>query len=86
MTNSAQVQEVAVSDLSDLTRPVSVNLRESEYEDLQRIADTCQPFGATRMAVMNEAIRMFLRMHQVGMVIVTSYCEDGRVKVEADIL
>lgn len=81
-----QDETVVVADLSDPVRAVSVALRESEYIDLQRMADTCQPFSATRMAVMNEAIRVFMKLHESGKVRLTTYCEDGRVKIETSIL
>lgn len=38
------------------------------------------------MAVMNEAIRVFMKLHESGKVRLTTYCEDGRVKIETSIL
>jgi predicted transcriptional regulator len=67
----------------DNVRPVSVSLRDSEYKAFDEIAGKLNP-QATRMAVMNEALRDFLRRHKAGKVKLASRVESGRVLVKSD--
>lgn len=67
----------------DNVRPVSVSLRDSEYKAFDDIAAALHP-PATRMAVMNEALRDFLRRHKAGRVKLASRVEAGRVLVKSD--
>lgn len=61
-------------------RAVSVSLRESEYAAFDEIAASLAP-ASTRMAVMNEALRIFLRAYKAGGVKIKSDVEGGRVIV-----
>jgi len=62
-------------------RAVSVALRDEEYRDFDQIAGQLQPLAATRMAVMNYALRRFLRDYKAGKVQVTTKAEDGRIVI-----
>lgn len=64
----------------DKVRAVSVSLRESEYVAFDEIAANLSP-AATRMAVMNEALRIFLRAYKADRVKIKSDVEGGRVIV-----
>jgi hypothetical protein len=68
------------SEPGDKVRAVSVSLRESEYAAFDEIAAGLNP-AATRMAVMNEALRIFMRMHMDGRIKIASSIEAGRVVV-----
>lgn len=66
--------------VTDKVRAVSVSLRESEYAAYDEIAAGMNP-QATRMAVMNEALRIFVRMYRAGKIKIASGIEGGRVIV-----
>ncbi len=70
----------AQGEVTDKVRAVSVSLRESEYATYDQIAAGLDP-AATRMAVMNEALRIFVRMYRAGKIKIASGIEGGRVIV-----
>lgn len=62
-------------------RAVSVALTNEEYEIFDQIAAELKPLAATRMAVMNYALRRFLQDYQEGKLQITTKAESGRVVI-----
>ena len=60
-------------------RPVSVSLTVGEYDDIDQIAGTVD---ATRMAIMNAAIRHTLTLYHAGKAKLKSETRGGRVLVK----
>lgn len=71
-------QAPAEDEASDKVKPLSVSLRESEYREFDEIAGQV---NATRMAVMNAALRDFLKRHRAGKAKPVVTIEKGRVVV-----
>ena len=65
----------------DKVRAVSVALTDAEYQAFDRIASETTPLQATRMAVMNYALRHFIREYRAGRIKMETFAEHGRVRI-----
>jgi hypothetical protein len=66
----------------DKVRAVSVALTEAEYAEFDRIASETSPLPATRMAVMNHALRYFIAEYRAGRIKLETFAEHGRVRIK----
>lgn len=81
-TTPPQAEPIDKRRAKDPVKAISVALREAEYAELDQIAAAVMPFPVKRMAVMNEALRFFLREYAAGRLTLASTVRDARVGVE----
>ena len=65
----------------DKVRAVSVALTDAEYDEFDHIASETSPLPATRMAVMNFALRYFIAEYRAGRIKMETFAEHGRVMI-----